>query len=165
MHIRAHPCTFVHIRAYARAHTSCICTDVHVHMHECARMCTECARMCTCICTNVHVHMHECSRMCTNVHECARVHMHVHIRAHSCTCGRYFRIEPSFDWFSLTKLSARSIIATFFCPTNKDSIYKKPSKTIGFLMWVKKLQSEKQLGIGYPASNSEELFFFALVWP
>ena len=26
-------------------------------------------------------------------------------------------------------------------------------------MWVKKLQGEKQLGIGYLASNSEELFF------
>ena len=71
----------------------------------------------------------------------------------------------SFDWFSLTKLSARSIQATFFCPTNKDSIHKKPSKPIGFLMWVKKLQGEKQLGIGYLASNSEELFFWALVWP
>ena len=71
----------------------------------------------------------------------------------------------SFDWFSLTEFSARSIQATVFCPTNKNSIQKKPSKPIGFLMWVKKLQGEKQLGIGYLASNSEELFFWALVWP
>ena len=71
----------------------------------------------------------------------------------------------SFDWFSMTKLSARSIQAAFFCPTNKDSIHKKPSKPIGFLMWVKKLQGEKHLGIRYLVSNSEELFFWALVWP
>ena len=44
----------------------------------------------------------------------------------------------SFDWFSLTEFSARSIQATVFCPTNKNSIQKKPSKPIEFLMWEKK---------------------------
>ena len=55
--------------------------------------------------------------------------------------------------------------ATFFWPTNKDSNQIKPSKPIGFVIWVKKLQDEKLIHLRYLISNFEQLLFWALVWP
>ena len=55
--------------------------------------------------------------------------------------------------------------ATFFWPTNKDSNQIKPSKPIGFVIWVKKLQDEKHIRLSYLISNFEQLLFWALVWP
>ena len=53
--------------------------------------------------------------------------------------------------------------ATFFWPTNKDSNQIKPSKPIGFVIWVKKLQNEKHIHLRYLISNFEQLLFWALV--
>ena len=53
--------------------------------------------------------------------------------------------------------------ATFFWPMNKDSNQIKPSKPIGFLIWVKKLQDEKHIRLRYLISNFEQLLFWALV--
>ena len=55
--------------------------------------------------------------------------------------------------------------ATFFWPTNKDSNEINPSKPIGFVIWVKKLQNEKHIRLRYLISNFEQLLFWALVWP
>ena len=49
--------------------------------------------------------------------------------------------------------------ATFFCPTNKDSIQKKPFNPIEILMWVKKLCGEKHLDTSYILTNFEQLLF------
>ena len=58
-----------------------------------------------------------------------------------------------------------SNFATFFCPTNKDSIQKERFKPIGFLIRVKKVQDEKHTGARYLISNFERYFFWTLVWP
>ena len=55
-------------------------------------------------------------------------------------------------------------LATFFWPTNKDSNQIKPSKSIGFVIWVKTLQDEKHIRLRYLISNFEQLLFWALVW-
>ena len=47
----------------------------------------------------------------------------------------------------------------FFWPTNKDSNQIKPSKPIGFVIWVKKLQDEKHIRLRYLISNFEQLLF------
>ena len=56
------------------------------------------------------------------------------------------------------------IEATFFWPTNKDSNQIKPSKPIGFVIWVKTLQDEMHIRLRYLISNFEQLLFWALVW-
>ena len=56
----------------------------------------------------------------------------------------------------MTAFSARSIWSDFQI---------KPSKPIGFVIWVKKLQDEKHIRLRYLISNFEQLFFRALVWP
>ena len=54
---------------------------------------------------------------------------------------------------------------TFFCSTNKDSIKKKPFKSIRFLIWVEKIKDEKHIALRYLISNFERYLFWELVWP
>ena len=73
----------------------------------------------------------------------------------------FISLKTSYSYFR----QLLSNIATFFCPTNKDSIQKERFKPIGFLIRVKKVQDEKHTGARYLISNFERYFFWTLVQP
>ena len=69
----------VHFRARMCTDCAPMCTNVHkcalmcTDVHKCAQMCTKCARMCT-LCTKcapIFWNVHICDKMCTCVHLCA----------------------------------------------------------------------------------------------
>ena len=72
----------------------------------------------------------------------------------------YWRRQFEIHHFFVNHSSNLSRFAeTFLCPTNKDSIQKKPFKPIGILMWVKKLCGEKHLDTSFILTNFEQLLF------
>ena len=77
------------------------------------------------------------------------------------TLRRVFKQLLSDFWWLPSALDRFE--ATFFWPTNKDSNQIKPSKPIGFVIWVKKLQDKKHIRFRYLQPNFEQLLFWALV--